>query len=91
MHDAFSSPGVTRAAFSELFQNTEWCYRGSSGSLASFRRNPDQSMAARCKSRVRMLARLSWFARNIAIKLWMRRGWHRLPRLLGHSGPEHPY
>ena len=91
MHDAFSSHGVTGAAFSAMFADSEWCYCGSSGSLASFRWDPDQSVPSMLKSRVLMLGRLSWFARNIAIKFAMRRGWRRIPPLLGHSGSDHPY
>ena len=91
MHDTFSSHGVTRAAFRVMFASSEWIYCGSSRSLACFRCDRDHAATATLTSSARMTARLAWFARNVAIKAAMRRGWAALPPLLGHDEPGHPY
>jgi hypothetical protein len=91
MHDAFSSRGVTRAAFRVMFADREWLYCGSSRSLACFRRDRAHGTAATIRGSAMMLARLVWFARNLAIKTAMRNGWERVSLLLGHAEAGHPY
>lgn len=90
MHDAYSSPGVTRAAFRHFFAAREFAFLGSSRSLVEFQRC-EQSSPARLTSAIRMLRRLPWLARNLAIKIAMRRGWRSLPARLGHREAAFPY
>jgi len=90
MHDAYSSPGVTRAAFHHFYASREFTFAGSSRSLVAFRRGT-QSPGVRAASAVRMLAKTPWLARNLAIKVAMRRGWRPLPPLLGHREATFPY
>ena len=91
LHDAYSSPGVTRAVFAEMFASRDYRYTGSSGSLVRFQRSPSPSTVGVMIGRGRMLAKLPYLARNLAIKVAMRRGWDALPPLLGHRSPGAPY
>jgi predicted O-methyltransferase YrrM len=90
MHDAYSSPGVTRAAFHHFYASSKFAFVGSSRSLVAFQRCP-QSRMARAASALRMLEKVPWLARNLAIKLAIRRGWRSLPPLLGHREAAFPY
>jgi predicted O-methyltransferase YrrM len=90
MHDAYSSPGVTRAAFHQFFAARDFEYVGASRSLIAFRRG-ELSQSARALSAGRMLARLPWLARNLTIKVALRQGWDGLPALLGHRDAACPY
>jgi predicted O-methyltransferase YrrM len=89
-HDAFSSPGVTVALFERYFGRPGVHFLGATGSLARLRKVPT-TRAARLSSSWRMLTLLPWFARNIAIKIAIRRRWGRVQRALGHRGPGYPY
>jgi predicted O-methyltransferase YrrM len=84
MHDAYSSPGVTRAAFRVMFGSDQWRYQGSSRSLACFRYADLPSPTAAAWSSIGMLSRVPWLARNLTIKIAIRQGWLGLSRLLGH-------
>lgn len=90
LHDAYSSPGVTRAVFERFCGRSGISYVGSTGSLARFRTG-DTSSGDRVSSALRMLARVPWFVRNLAVKISMRRRWVRAQRLLRHDGDAHPY
>lgn len=90
LHDAYSSPGVTFALLQRHLLSRSARYTGSVRSLAMFERGR-LSGASAASSAARMLARLGWFARNIAIKVAIRRGWERPQRLLGHREPGYPY
>jgi predicted O-methyltransferase YrrM len=68
MHDAYSSPGVTQAAFRHMFAARDYAYVGSSRSLIAFTCSK-QHGAARALSGARMLTKLPWMARNLAIKV----------------------
>lgn len=90
MHDAYSSPGVTRAVFRHFYSSREFAFVGSSRSLVAFRRGR-QTAAARANSEMRMLAKVPWLARNLLIKVAMRQGWRSVPALLGHREAAFPY
>jgi predicted O-methyltransferase YrrM len=87
MHDAYSSPGVTRAAFRVMFTSPDFSYAGASRSLVRFQRGHGSSLAGRAG----MVAKLPWFARNLLVKVASRRGWTPLVRLLGHTQEGFPY
>jgi predicted O-methyltransferase YrrM len=88
LHDAFSSPGVTVALIQRYFGRPGVEYIGSVGSLARVRRTPQ---AARVKSSTRILLRLPWFARNLAVKTAIRRRWPTVQRLLRHRSDTFPF
>jgi predicted O-methyltransferase YrrM len=85
MHDVYSSPGVTRAAFRYMFGSRAFRYADSSRSLARFRRAGSASPTQAALSSVRMLRPLPWMVRNLLIKLAVRRGWKRVVRVLGRT------
>jgi predicted O-methyltransferase YrrM len=89
-HDAFSSPGVTAAVLQRLLWRSAFAYAGSCGSLVMFV-SADPSFATAGRSAVRLVMRLPYFARNLAVKIALRRSWSRVPPLLGHRSPEYPY
>jgi hypothetical protein len=90
MHDAYSSPGVTRAVFRHFFGARDFAFDRSSRSLVVFTRG-ELGLPARVGSALRMLGRTGWLARNLAIKIAIRRGWTRLPLMLGHHETAYPY
>jgi predicted O-methyltransferase YrrM len=90
LHDAFSSPGVSAAVMQRMLWNRSFSYRGSRGSLVMFER-ADPSVLSSVTSSLCLLARLSYLARNVAIKIAMRRGWSWLPPRVGHEGPDYPF
>jgi predicted O-methyltransferase YrrM len=90
MHDAYSSPGVTLAAFHAMFGSRVFAYRGSSRSLVAFH-HTDHGLLGSGWSAFRMLTKLPWLARNLTVKLAIRRGWRSIPLLLGHAGPGQPF
>jgi hypothetical protein len=90
MHDAYSSPGVTLAMFHAFFGSARFAYIKSERSLVAFRLGRLDA-GDRARSAVLMLSRLPWFARNVAIKLAIRRGWKALPPVLGHREATFPY
>jgi predicted O-methyltransferase YrrM len=87
-HDAFSSPGVTFALIERYLGRSGNEYLGSVGSLAHVRKTPH---APRVKSTARILLRLPWFARNLAVKISIRRRWTFVQRVLRHEGSAYPY
>ena len=90
MHDAYSSPGVTLAAFRQFFGVDNFTFDGSSRSLVVFTRGA-QSATGRATSCMRMLGKTPWFARNLVVKIAIRRGWNAIPPILGHEGTAFPY
>lgn len=87
-HDAFSSPGVTAALVERYFGRAGNEYVGSVGSLAQVRKTQH---AARVRSATRIVLRLPWFARNLAVKVAIRRRWPLVQRALRHEGSAFPY
>lgn len=90
IHDAFSCIAVTKAILERHLFNRRWRYRGAAGSLVCFERT-HASIAESAWDALRLTWRLGWLARNLAIKLAMRRGNTSLPRLLGHRESCFPY
>jgi len=90
MHDAYSSPGVTRAMFAAFFGSAEFAFVDAQRTLVAFRRGRLDT-GGRVRSSLRMLGRLPWFARNLTIKLAIARGWRSVPPILGHRQATFPY
>jgi predicted O-methyltransferase YrrM len=80
VHDAFSSIGVTLALLRHVLCGDQLRYLDRRTSLARF-----EVARPRVADRVRLLAQLPWWIRNVAIKLVL-----RLARLLGSTTPD-PY
>jgi predicted O-methyltransferase YrrM len=89
-HDAFSSVGVTLALLQRHLVNRRFRYIGSVASLAIFRRE-DQSTVAATVDALRLTARLGYFARNLAVKLAVRKGRYRIAALFGHRDTGCPF
>jgi predicted O-methyltransferase YrrM len=88
VHDAFSAKGVTLALLQRRVLQRSWRYLGSVRTLARFRREP-LSPRAEVGNAVHVLGRLTYFARNAAIKLLLKHG--RSARRLGWQEPSFPY
>ena len=67
IHDAFSSIGVTLAILRHVLPSATLRYVDRTGSLARFQVGPPSR-----RDRLRILAELPWWIRNIAIKLALR-------------------
>jgi len=80
VHDAFSSIGVTLGLLVHVLPGRRLRYVGRVGSLARFEVGPPSS-----RDRLRMLAELPWFVRNVLIKIAL-----RVARLWGSTRPD-PY
>ena len=80
VHDCFSSIGVTLAVLVHVLPGSRLRYAGRTGSLARF-----EVAGPAWRDRLRILAALPWFARNVAIKLVL-----RVARLFGSTRPD-PY
>jgi predicted O-methyltransferase YrrM len=91
IHDSFSSVGVTLAIFSSLLFSGRWRYVGRSRSLAEYRAEPVQGVAARAGNLARQLAQVPWFVRNVAIKGLLVAKLVGVAKALGHDGGPWPY
>jgi predicted O-methyltransferase YrrM len=89
-HDAFSSHGVTRAVLRRLGPSRGFAYRGRTGTLALFEHRPGNAASTVAKL-LRLAAEMPYFARNLAVKIAIRRRWTPLHRALGHPGTHDPY
>jgi predicted O-methyltransferase YrrM len=89
-HDAFSSVGVTLALLQRHLVNRQFRYVGSVASLAIFQRE-DQTMLGTAADALRLTGRLGYFARNLAVKLALRRGRPGIAALLGHHEAGCPF
>ena len=87
MHDTYSSPGVTRAMFREMFRSRDFRYIGSSRSLSQFKRQS----GSRLLSDARMLVKIPWFIRNLGVKIARRNNLGFVERALGHRETALPY
>jgi predicted O-methyltransferase YrrM len=90
LHDAFSSTGVTAALLQRFLGRGDFEYLGAERSLVMFRKRPSSARVAAVSS-ARLLARLPYFARNLAVKVAVRRKWRRLSLVLGHAEDGFPY
>ena len=86
VHDAFSSLGVTTALLRELLGPSRLRYVGRTGSLALL--VPGSPGVA---DRLRVLAEVPWWWRNLGIKVLLRLRLRRLARLAGHEGTADPF
>ena len=86
VHDAFSSIGVTLGLLRAYLLGGEFSYVSRTTSLALFRKTPPTAA-----DRLRMLAQLPWWLRNVGIKVLLRLRLHPVARALGHSGDYDPY
>lgn len=86
VHDSFSSLGVTLAIVWVVLLRGTHRYEGRTGSLALLRRAP-----ADRASRLRCLAEMPWWARNLLVKVLLRLRLRRVAALLGHTDTSDPY
>jgi predicted O-methyltransferase YrrM len=86
VHDAFSSVGVTTALLRELLVSRSLRYAGRTGSLARLQVEPPSR-----RDRLRPLAELPWWVRNLSVKVTLRLRLRLLTRMLGHKGEADPY
>lgn len=80
IHDAFSSIGVTLGLLRHVLASNRLRYLDRATSLARF-----EIAAPSTADRLRMLAQLPWWLRNVAVKLVL-----RVARLFGNTTPD-PY
>jgi Methyltransferase domain len=90
VHDAFSSVGVTLALLRLMVFARNWSWRGRTGSLAEYRREPVRG-AARLGGALRQLAQLPWFVRNLLVKLALVLRLRPVAHALGHRSGPWPY
>jgi hypothetical protein len=90
VHDAFSSIGVTLALLRLMVFGRSWSWRGRTGSLAEYRREPVRG-AARLGGALRQLAQLPWFARNLLVKVALALRLRSAAHALGHRSGPWPY
>jgi hypothetical protein len=86
IHDCFSSIGVTLGILRHVLFSSTLTYERRSDSQALFRvRRP------RTADRLRILAELPWWLRNVLVKVMLRLRLHPVAKLLGHDSPYDPY
>ncbi|MEV6628594.1 class I SAM-dependent methyltransferase [Amycolatopsis sp. NPDC051106] len=86
VHDCFSSIGVTLGTIAKVLFGRRYTYVDRATSLARFRLSPPSTA-----DRVRVLAQLPWFVRNVGIKVLLRLRLRPVARLFGHDSPYDPY
>jgi hypothetical protein len=86
IHDCYSSIGVTLGILRHVLFSSSLTYERRSDSQALFRvRHPELG------DRVRILAELPWWIRNVFIKVLLRFRLRPVARLFGHDSPYDPY
>ncbi|MDQ1738526.1 MAG: hypothetical protein QOE53_178 [Pseudonocardiales bacterium] len=90
IHDAYSSIGVTLGLLRHLLPSRRLRYLDRTGSLARFEVAAVTSPVSRA-DRLRILAELPWWLRNVGIKVLLRLRLYPLARLAGHSDRADPY
>jgi len=86
VHDCFSSIGVTCGLLVRVLPSRRYTYLDRAGSLARFALRPPNA-----RDRLRLMAQLPWFARNVVVKVMLRLRLGGIARVLRHSGPYDPY
>ncbi|MDQ6687793.1 MAG: class I SAM-dependent methyltransferase [Actinomycetota bacterium] len=86
VHDCFSSVGVTSAVLWSVLGSAKLRYDDRVGSLATFTRDRPTG-----SDRLRILAELPWWGRNLAIKVLLRLRLRGLARRAGHDHDWDPY
>jgi precorrin-6B methylase 2 len=90
IHDAYSSIGVTLGLLRHLLPSRRLRYLDRTGSLARFEVAAVSSPVSPA-DRLRILAELPWWLRNVAIKVLLRLRLYPLARLAGHHDRADPY
>ncbi len=86
IHDCYSSIGVTLGILRHVLFSSTLAYERRSDSQALFRvRRP------RAADRLRILAEIPWWLRNVLVKVLLRLRLRPVARLLGHDSPYDPY
>ncbi|SOD98514.1 class I SAM-dependent methyltransferase [Blastococcus haudaquaticus] len=86
IHDCFSSIGVTLGILVRVLPSRDLRYERRAGSLALFRVGRPSG-----RDRLRILAELPWWLRNVVVKILLRLRLRPVARLLGHDSPYDPY
>jgi predicted O-methyltransferase YrrM len=86
VHDCFSSIGVTLGTIAKVLFGRRYTYVDRATSLARFRLSPPSA-----RDRLRVLAQLPWFARNVVIKVLLRLRLRPVAKVFGHDSPYDPY
>ena len=86
VHDCYSSIGVTLGVLAHVLPSRRLRYERREGSLALFRVGPPDAA-----DRLRILAQLPWWLRNVGLKILLRLRLRPVARLLGHDSPYDPY
>jgi methyltransferase family protein len=86
VHDCFSSIGVTLGILRHVLFSADLRYERREGSLALFRVG-----RPRAADRLRIMAELPWWIRNVGLKILLRLRLHPVARLFGHDSPYDPY
>jgi predicted O-methyltransferase YrrM len=86
IHDAYSSIGVTLGLLRHVLPSHRLRYLDRTGSLARFEVGPVSRA-----DRLRLLAELPWWLRNVGIKVLLRLRLYPVARLVGHHGTADPY
>lgn len=86
IHDCFSSIGVTLGILRHVLFAGDLAYERRSNSQALFRmRRPTRS------DRMRILAEMPWWIRNVFLKVLLRLRLRPVAKLFGHDSPYDPY
>jgi hypothetical protein len=88
IHDAFSSVGVTLAILRLLVAGRRFRYVGRTASLVEYRADLAPGIRPRLVNALRQFAQLPWFARNLALKVFLTAGGRKV---LGRRAPDWPY
>ncbi|HEY0169130.1 MAG TPA: class I SAM-dependent methyltransferase [Jatrophihabitans sp.] len=86
IHDAYSSIGVTLGLLRHVLPSRRLRYLDRTGSLARFEVAPVSRA-----DRLRILAELPWWLRNVGVKVLLRLRLYPLARLVGHHDRADPY
>ncbi|HVK22526.1 MAG TPA: class I SAM-dependent methyltransferase [Actinokineospora sp.] len=86
VHDCFTSVGVTSGTLAKVLASGRLAYVERETSLARFVLRPPAG-----RDRLRLLAQLPWFARNVVVKGALKVGLRPLAKALGHHSPVGPY
>jgi hypothetical protein len=86
IHDCFSSIGVTLGILRHVLVSHSLRYERRVGSLALFRVGAPTSL-----DRMRIVAEMPWWIRNVFIKVLLRLRLQPVARVFGHDSPYDPY
>ena len=86
IHDCFSSIGVTLGILRHVLPARNLRYERRAGSLALFRVGRPS-----VRDRLRILAEMPWWLRNVVVKVLLRLRLRPVARLLRHDSPYDPY